>query len=144
MKTLICALSAGLLLASCAPSTPQYRIQKEPQKFEALTPKHRELVEKGQITRGMPRDAVYLAWGKPSQVFQGSKKGRSAERWDYAGTRAVPAYGYYGAYGYGPYRHYNPYLYSGYGIGPEVAYVPYRIASVWFIADHVDSWERAR
>ena len=144
MKKWFGAISAGLMLASCVPATPQYRIQKEPGKYDPLSEKHKELVQKGQITRGMPQDAVYLAWGRPSQAFQGSKNGRAAERWDYAGTQAVPTNGFYGAYGYGPYRYYNPYLYSGYGIGPEVAYVPYRIASVWFIENKVDSWERAR
>ena len=32
----------------------------------------------------------------------------------------------------------------GFGVGPEVAYVPYRVGSVWFINHRVDSWERAR
>ncbi len=28
------------------------------------------LVDEGQIRRGMTQDAVYIAWGKPSQVLQ--------------------------------------------------------------------------
>ncbi len=32
----------------------------------------------------------------------------------------------------------------GFGFGPEIAYIPYRVASVWFINNRVDSWERAR
>jgi hypothetical protein len=32
----------------------------------------------------------------------------------------------------------------GFGIGPEIAYVPYRIASVWFVDNRVDAWERAK
>jgi hypothetical protein len=139
----IFALAAGLLLASCAPSTPQARIQQQPEKFQSLSPKHRELVEKGQIDRGMSQDAVYLAWGAPSRTFQGSKNNRLTERWDYAGSRPVYSNTFYGSYGryYGPYRGHG---YSGIGWGPEVAYIPYRIGSVWFIDSKVDAWERAR
>lgn len=146
MKKILLALSAGLLFASCAPSTPQARIQQSPQKFEALSGKHRSLVQQGQITRGMTPDAVYLAWGYPSRTFQGSKDGKSTERWDYAGSRPVYTNSFYGSYGYGhhPYGPYGRHGYSGFGFGPEVAYIPYRIASVWFINNRVDSWERAR
>jgi hypothetical protein len=143
MKKLLTAVLAGLLMASCVPSTPQARIQREPQKFEALGSKHRALVEQGQIAPGMTADAVYLAWGAPSRVFQGSKNGKMTERWDYAGARPVYTSNFYGFYGrgYGPYRRPG---YYGYGLGPEVTYIPYRIASVWFIESRVDSWERAR
>jgi hypothetical protein len=144
MKKIIAALSAGLLVVSCAPSTPQSRIQREPGKFEALSSKQRSLVEQGQISRGMTQDAVYLAWGGPARVFQGSKEGKLTERWDYAGTQPVYYTNFYGSYGgyYGPWRGRG--YYSGIGFGPEVAYIPYRIASVWFIDGRVDSWERAR
>jgi hypothetical protein len=148
MKKLLPALFAGLLLASCAPSTPQARIQQEPQKFAALGENHRKLVEQGQVARGMSPDAVYLAWGRPSGIFQGSKSGKATERWDYAGSRPVYVTNFYGGYGYGygPYGRYGHHGYSGfgYGFGPEVAYIPYRVASVWFLNHRVDSWERAR
>lgn len=32
----------------------------------------------------------------------------------------------------------------GFGMGPEITYIPYRVASVWFVDRKVDSWERAR
>lgn len=139
-------MSAGLFIASCAPSTPQTRIQQNPGKFEALDTKQRSLVEQGHISRGMPQDAVHLAWGRPSRVFQGSKDGKLTERWDYAGSRPVYYTNFYGSYGgyCGPYRRHGYYGGYGLGFGPEVAYIPYRIASVWFINGRVDSWERAR
>ncbi|MDP3850523.1 MAG: hypothetical protein Q8Q59_08475 [Luteolibacter sp.] len=144
MKRLLTFLLAGLLVASCAPSTPQARIQRDPQKFEALGTKHRTLVKQGQIARGMTTDAVYLAWGAPSRTFQGSKNGRTTERWDYAGSRPVYTTNFYGAYG-GGYGRYRRGGYHGYyGFGPEITYIPYRVASVWFIESRVDSWERAR
>lgn len=91
---------------------------------------------------GCHRDAVYLAWGPPSRTFQGSKNGRRTERWDYAGMRAVYTNNFYGSYGYWPYGPRS--RYACYGIGPEVTYLPYRIASVWFLDNRVDAWERAR
>jgi len=137
------AISAVMLVASCAPSTPLARIQRQPEKFEALSAKHRELVERGQIDSGMSQDAVYFAWGSPSSVFQGSNNGRATERWDYAGSRPVFTNTFHGSYGrfYGPCRRG---IHSGMGWGPEVAYIPYRIGSVWFIDNRVESWERAR
>ena len=61
-----------------------------------------------------------------------------------SGCLAAHPHAYDGGYGYGfsPYGPYRSQAY--YGFGPEVAYVPYRIASVWFIENRVDSWERAR
>lgn len=156
MKALFAALAVGLWLTSCVPSTPQTRIQQDPRKFDALSHKEQSLVQQGQISRGMSPDAVYLAWGSPSNSFQGSKDDKLTERWDYAGSRPVQtttfygSYGYgYGRYGYGRYGGYGPYgrhggSMVGIGFGPEVAFVPYRIASVWFINQRVDAWERAR
>ncbi len=145
MKTILTAISAALLLVSCVPSTPQARIQQEPQKFAALSKNHQTLVQQGQLSRGMSRDAVYLAWGDPSRVFQGSKNGSSTERWDYAGSRPIYTTSFYGAYGF-PHGGYGHYGYSGvgFGFGPDVTYIPYRVASVWFLNSRVDSWERVK
>jgi hypothetical protein len=146
MKTILAAVSSALLCVSCVPSTPQARIQRNPEKFSALSAKDRGLVEQGKIARGMPRDAVYLAWGSPSGVFQGTRENKTTERWDYSGSRPVYMTGFYGGYGYGPYGYHGRYGYSGlgFGLGPEVAYIPYRVASVWFLDNRVDAWERAR
>ncbi|MBK1883915.1 hypothetical protein JIN85_15965 [Luteolibacter pohnpeiensis] len=145
MKFLVLSLISATFVVSCVPSTPQYRIAQNPQKFEALSSKDQELVKKGQIRRGMSKDAVRIAWGNPSQVFENSKNGKSGERWDYTGTK--PVYrdeffvgpGYYGGFygrGYYPYYGFNPSL--------DVTYVPYRDATVWFVGSNVDSWERLR
>lgn len=144
MSRFLAPLLIALAISACAPSTPEARIQREPEKFNALPPRHQELARQGQITRGMNRDAVYFAWGGPARRFEGSKNGKPTERWDYAGSRPVYVDSFYGGYGYGfsPYGPYRSQAY--YGFGPEVAYVPYRIASVWFIGERVDSWERAR
>ena len=145
MRKLFIALATGLLCVSCVPSTPQARIQQEPHKFSALPPEHQLLVHQGQLARGMNPDAVYLAWGRPSGVYQGSKNGQLTERWDYASSYPVHVSSFYGSYGYacGPRGHFG-YSGIGIGVGPEIAYMPYRVASVWFINHRVDSWERAR
>lgn len=148
MKTMLSALTAAIVMVSCAPSTPQTRIQQSPQMFARLSDKHKSLVERGQITRGMEPDAVYLAWGQPSNTMMGSHKGRESERWDYTGTRPIYTTNFFGTYGYGygGYRGHRGYRYSGLGLGmgPEVSYVPTHIASVWFVDRRVDSWERSR
>jgi len=156
MKNILTLLSAGLMLASCVPSTPQTRIQQDPRKFATLSASHKTLVQQGQITRGMTPDAVYLAWNRPSRSFQGSKDGKMTERWDYASSYPVQVTNFYGSYGYGPYgygygghghhghRGYYGYSGVGVGIGPEIAYIPYRVASVWFVNNRVEAWERAK
>ena len=104
-------------------------------------------MRQGRIDKGMDTDAVYLAWGRPAREYEGSEGGAATLRWDYAGTTAVysnQVYGYggYGGYRYGRYGRYgSPY---GYGIGQEIAYVPYRRASVLFRNGRVASWERSR
>lgn len=140
MNKLLAPILAALLVASCVPATPQARIERAPEKFAALSEEHKSLVEQGQITRNMSRDAVYLAWGPPARAFQGSHEGKNTERWDYAGSRPVYTTNFYGSYGYGC----GPYRRGYYGFGPQVTYIPYRIASVWFLNNRVDAWERAR
>jgi hypothetical protein len=143
MKRLALALIAAALFPSCAPSTPQARIEKAPEKFAALPAKDQELVLQGKITRGMSPDAVELAWGSPDRLLEGSAHGEAMDRWDYLGTRPVavaPLFDGYG-YGYGPYQGYG---WSGPAFGPDIAYIPYLSASVRFIDRRVDSWERVR
>lgn len=137
---------ATVVLASCIPSTPQARIQQSPQMFNQLSAKHQALVGQGQISRGMPPDAVYLAWGTPSNTLLGSFKGKDSERWDYSASQPIYVtnfYGGYGGYGYGGCRGYR-YSGAGFGLGPQIAYVPTHVASVWFVDHRVDSWERRR
>lgn len=111
--------------------------------FDALPAKHREKVRDGEISRGMSYDAVYLAWGRPARRVEMMRPEGPSTRWDYAGTRPVYTTNVYGGYGrgrYGPYRS----SWAGVGAGPEVVYVPYHRASVWFVDGRVDSWESVR
>jgi hypothetical protein len=45
-------------------------------------------VDQGQIKSGMSEDAVYVAWGKPSEVLKGESGGNSMTTWLYARTAA--------------------------------------------------------
>lgn len=140
------ALSAAIF-ASCAPSTPQARIAAQPAMYDGLPAKQKELVRQGQIAKGMGTDAVYLAWGRASRVYEGSEGGEPTLRWDYNGSSPVTtnSYGYFGpygwGYGYGYGWRYGRYPYYG---GPDVVYVPYRKATVLFRSGRVDSWEKVR
>jgi hypothetical protein len=146
MKKLACVSFLALLLGivtSCAPSTPQKRIEERPQDFAKLSEKHKELVSKGEIIKGMNKDAVYIAWGSPAFQAEGERNGRFSERWDYEGREPVVRHNFFGGYSSGGC---GPYGYSGYsaGFGPEVVYIPYVRASVWFVGGRVDEWVRER
>lgn len=137
MKPLIAAVVAGLL-ASCAPSTPEARIAANPAKFASLGARHQELVRQGRIDTGMSPDAVALAWGSPSRRYDGNDGKARTSQWDYAGSRPVYTTSAYGVYRGGYYGRY------GWSVAPEVAYVPYRRATVWFRDDRVTKWEQIR
>lgn len=131
------------IVSSCAPATPQTRIQQRPQDYAKLSEKHKELVSRGEIEKGMSKDAVFFAWGRPAGRVEGLWNGKSGERWDYEGSHPVMHNHFFGGYASGVY---GGGRYSGYhgGFGPEVIYVPYVKASVWFVGGKVDEWERQR
>lgn len=150
MKRLLCLFFGGWVMVSCAPSTPQARIEQNPAAFAALSEKDRDLVRQGTIAKGMRQEAVLLAWGQPSVRVEGFRNGKASERWDYTASEPVYTNSFYGGYGYGygrPYGRYRggyaPYAY-GYGFGPSVTYLPYCQSRVWFVSGRVDSWEKLR
>ncbi len=144
-KTILYAFAAGATfwMASCAPSTPEYRISERPAAFEALNAKHKELVRKGELAKGMGKDAVALAWGSPSRRVDGLRDGKNMERWEYQGSRAVVNHNFFGGYRSG---YCGGYRYSGLGggFGPQVTYIPYRKSTVWFVSGRVNEWESVR
>lgn len=87
VKPVLILLLAVSLLAGCATSTVESRKQERASAYGALASEERELVDKGQIKVGMGQDAVYIAWGRPSQVLEGeSGTGGVTTTWLYHGT----------------------------------------------------------
>ena len=66
-----------LFLAAC--STVDSRIQEKVAVYSSLSPRDQALVKSGTIREGLPKGAVYIAWGAPAQVRSGSRK-RSSVR----------------------------------------------------------------
>ncbi|MEP6664355.1 MAG: hypothetical protein ABJC04_11910 [Verrucomicrobiota bacterium] len=85
MKIFFCGLSL-LLLAGCATSTVETRKKERPASYQSLSPENKALVDQSQIKVGMTEDAVYLAWGKPSQVLKSENARGAVTTWLYEGT----------------------------------------------------------
>ncbi len=98
------ALGSFLLLGGC--TTTESRIAERPEAFHHLSPSDQTLVTEGRIREGLSQDAVYIAWGPPSERAPGRNRGRIVETWIYYATAA-------GDYG-GPFYYGQPY---GYGVG---------------------------
>ncbi|MBQ2813829.1 MAG: hypothetical protein IJE66_02325 [Akkermansia sp.] len=131
------ALAAFVLLASCTTMTPLERIENNPAMFRQLSPEHRALVQQGRICDGMSKDAVFLAWGQPSErPMLGQTEGKNFEKWTYTRMRPVvvsrPVF--YGSY-WGPWGGW----YTGGGV--DTVYVPEKVADVTFENNCVVSWE---
>jgi len=132
----------ALLLASCA-STPQTRIEKNPELFLKLPKKDQTLVKQGKIDRGMSPEAVYLAMGNPDTKVSGNQKGINYTRWDYSVLTPVYTDTFGGGYGCAPGYFGHRYGFYG-GYTPSVTYVPTRGSSVYFEKGKVAGWERIR
>lgn len=130
------------MLVSCAASTPQTRIAKNPALFAALTPRQQELVSRGRIERDLPMDGVFLAWGRPDRMVEWDRSGSRLERWTYLGLRPVHTYAFgWGVgpgWGGGPWGGYSDSYFYG---GPGVEWVPYPVSRVDFRHGRVTDWE---
>lgn len=97
---LVAAAAVTLLASGC--STVESRISEHADLYHSLSARQQQLVANGQIAPGMPRDAVYLAWGTPDQRVQGAMRHQMTETWIYVHYTSAYPYGY--GYGY-PYRY---------------------------------------
>lgn len=105
----------ALLLGACA--SPQSRIERSPDAFQALSPEQQALVRSGKIGLGLPEAAVRLALGDPDRVTQRTDGNGVATIWRYVerdpdqfvdgwypGVGVYAAVGHpFGFYGGGPY-----------------------------------------
>ena len=125
-----------MIAGGCATSTVEKRKAERAPAYAELSPEMRALVDRGQVNVGMPMVAVYIAWGKPSQVATGqNSNGKPIVTWVYTGTtwREHRYWNY--RYGYGNrYGYPEPYL--------DYDYLPssYVAAEVVFEDDLVKSW----
>lgn len=91
------ALFSILLLAGCASTANlQTRKQERYAAYQALPPEFQVAVDQGQLKVGMPMDAVYIAWGPPSQTLQSADPSGEAVTWLYHGgyVRETRYWGY--------------------------------------------------
>ena len=143
MKTLLLLIFAALLLGGCATQSSLLRhLEKRKQEryaaYSALTPEQKAAVDAGQIKVGLGMDAVYIAWGKPSQVTAGETTQGAQTIWLYTGTYLQSHH----------YWSYSPSVGRGYGrrgfAGPSGGIdhypVPYVSGEVVFEGGVVKQW----
>lgn len=87
-----------LQLTGCA-SMPSLSKRKQERyaAYEALPPDQKALVDTGRVKAGMNTDAVYIAWGNPSQIVSGGNAAGETTTWFYQGGY-VDEQRYWGAY----------------------------------------------
>jgi hypothetical protein len=89
MKLLMCSSVALFLVCGC--SSVDTRTEEKSAAFSTLSSPEKDLVASGKIERGMDTNAVYIAWGKPSEVTsQPSATGSGTDQtWFYYEDRPV-------------------------------------------------------
>lgn len=85
VKQIFLILLGVWLVTGCATSTIESRRLEREASFSALSPEFQTLVNAGEIRRGMSQDAVYVAWGKPSQILQREDQQGVVTAWLYHG-----------------------------------------------------------
>ncbi len=135
VKASVLILIATLTLCGCATSTIQTRQQERSAAYAELPAETQGLVDQGKIKVGMSMDAVYIAWGKPSEIVTGESAQGATTTWLYHGTQLQEVT----YWGYHPW--YNGYYFYG---GPYLAhdYYPrtYVAAEVVFENGVVKEW----
>jgi hypothetical protein len=83
----LCLLTA-LLLVGCATSSIESRKKERAAAYASLAADQKTLVDAGKIQVGMVPDAVYLAWGAPSDILESETPQGHTTVWVYYGTWA--------------------------------------------------------
>ena len=81
---------AGLVLAlgtaGCKTSSIESRRTEKSAAYAQMSAELRLLVDQGQIKIGMSADAVYISWGKPSEILESEDQTGRKTVWRYYGT----------------------------------------------------------
>ena len=87
MKCCLMFLPVIFLLAGGCASTDAVASRKQERyaAYAALPPDMKTAVDQGRVKPGMNMDAVYIAWGKPSQVVAGGSQAGETTTWIYEG-----------------------------------------------------------
>lgn len=88
-RHLIVRLSLSLccfLLVACATSSIESRRAEKAAAYNGLPANQKAMVDSGQIQIGMTADAVYIAWGKPSDVLESEDATGRYTAWHYYGS----------------------------------------------------------
>ncbi len=94
LKSITVLLCCGAILCGCASSTIEKRRAERITAYETLSPEYQQLVDAGEIKTGMPKDAVYIAWGKPDDITYSEDSHGKLETWLYYG-RDMKEYRYW-------------------------------------------------
>jgi hypothetical protein len=115
MKTLSVLISCAALALLAGCSTPETRIQGNPQAFASLSPGDQQLIRDGRVAVGFTPEMVRLALGDPDRIYTRTDANGVNESWSYTtyeSDAGVMLYrGYYHRYYCDPF--YYPY-YSSY------------------------------
>ncbi len=103
--SLLIVAGGCLWIAGCATSTIESRKQERYGVYSELQPEARSLVDQGKIKVGMTMDAVYIAWGKPSQELHSESARGARTTWLYQDTQ-LQEYRYWSSRPYYTQGHY--------------------------------------
>ncbi len=122
MKTLLSITSLiSLILFSGCVSTPQTRIDGNPNLFASFTAEQKEKILKGEVALGFTPDMVLMAAGSPDKLATRRTAQGTSEVWTYLSYAPHPiSYaGYHNYFSYNSGYHCyvrQPYSYPGWGI----------------------------
>ena len=138
MKTWLALSLAAAVGTGCATSTIESRKTERSSVYDNLSSEQKDSVDSGQIKVGMSMDAVYIAWGKPSQVLTSETSAGMLVTWIYTDSylQGFTVWDYPGQFG--PYHRY----YFGPVYGSDYAVMNYLKAEVVFDGGLVKSWRQ--
>ncbi|MCZ6672341.1 MAG: hypothetical protein O7C75_05310 [Verrucomicrobia bacterium] len=116
MKIPVIACLTGILIFSGCVSTPQSRVDENPDLFKSFSGGQKETILKGEVDLDFSEEMVMMAAGVPSRKAKKRSKIGDSEVWTYYKYSAHPIHGYGGYRGYFSYSSFygcwirNPYM----------------------------------